>query len=137
MQFEYPEDEIFFADLLVKGDIKKLHTQFSHHFDFRSPVTKRNEFNKLRKQLTEQLIARDGKRCKLCIHPDCSKELVFECDHIIPLSSNELNKTLRQMKRTSYKKVPAQSFGSNHIDNLMLACKRCNRFKKHRIIISK
>lgn len=136
MQFEYPEDEIFFADLLAKGDIKKLHTNFKHLFDFRSPKVKRDEFNKLKKQIYKTLIARDGEKCKLCIHPDCSKERIFECDHIIPLSSNELNKTLRQMKRTLYKKVPAQSFGSNHIDNLMIACKRCNAFKKHRIIIS-
>ncbi|HMP67245.1 MAG TPA: hypothetical protein PKA60_00650 [Candidatus Paceibacterota bacterium] len=135
MNFEHSEDERFFADLLTEGDIKKLNTKHGHLFDFRTPQVKRNEFNTLRKKLLQQLILRDGEKCNLCIHPDCSKEPVFECDHIIPLASNELNKTLRQMKRTLFKKVPAQSFGSNHIDNLMIACKRCNAFKKHRIII--
>jgi hypothetical protein len=31
--------------------------------------------------------------------------------------------------------VPAQNFGSNHPRNITLACKRCNSFKKHRLII--
>jgi hypothetical protein len=31
-------------------------------------------------------------------------------------------------------KVEPQSFGSNHPRNLTLACRRCNGFKKHRIL---
>ncbi|MBK7431316.1 MAG: HNH endonuclease [Bacteroidetes bacterium] len=32
------------------------------------------------------------------------------------------------------KKVATQSFGSNHIDNLVIACANCNNHKKHRIL---
>lgn len=135
MKFEYPEDEKFFANLLTQCNVKKLHTDFGHCFDLRSPSVKRREFNQVRNQLLKQVIERDGKRCSLQIHPDCSKEKIFECDHIIPLSSNELNKNLRHLKSLSGKKIPSQSFGSNHIDNLILSCKRCNSFKKHKFII--
>jgi 5-methylcytosine-specific restriction endonuclease McrA len=31
-------------------------------------------------------------------------------------------------------KVLAQSFGSNHPNNLILACERCNNYKKHRFL---
>jgi 5-methylcytosine-specific restriction endonuclease McrA len=134
MKFEYPEDEKFFADLLTNGDITKLHTQYTHLFDFNHPAIKRWEFNKVSKKLLQELMEKYEGKCQLCIHPDCSKEAKFECDHIIPLSTNELNKTLRNMKRVSKEKVSAQSFGSNHIDNLILACKRCNAFKKHKIL---
>jgi 5-methylcytosine-specific restriction endonuclease McrA len=65
-------------------------------------------------------------------HPDCT-EIGVEVDHLIPLSSNVLNKKLRKMKGENKKKVPAQSFGSNDLSNFILACSRCNAFKKHRL----
>lgn len=37
------------------------------------------------------------------------------------------------MRGTDGKKVPSLSYGSNDIANLMLACRRCNAFKKHRM----
>ena len=135
MQFEYPEDREFFAQLLVDGDEKKLDEECSDHFDFRHPAIKRWEFNKTRKKLLEELVRIHGGRCQLRIHPECSTESIFEPDHVIPLSTNELNKKLRSVQRTSSEKVPAQSFGSNHLKNLTLACKRCNAFKKHRLIL--
>jgi 5-methylcytosine-specific restriction endonuclease McrA len=35
------------------------------------------------------------------------------------------------MRGQGGKKVPALSYGSNDLANLVLACKRCNAFKKH------
>ena len=135
IQFEYPEDREFFANLLTGGDVEKLDEEFSDCFDFRHPAVKRWEFNKERKKILKELMFKYDGKCQLKIHPDCSKDGKFEPDHIIPLSTNELNKKLRHMERTSAEKVPAQSFGSNHPKNLILACKRCNAFKKHRIIL--
>ena len=133
--FEYPEDEEFFANLLTGGNIEKLNAEFFDYFDFRHPAIKRWEFNKTRKKVLKDLTVKYQGKCQLCIHPDCSVDGKFEPDHIIPLSTNELNKKIRHMGRTSDAKVPAQSFGSNNIKNLTLACKRCNAFKKHRIIL--
>lgn len=133
MKFEYPEDREFFANLLTGGDEKRLEIEFLDYFDFRHPAIKRWEFNKVKKKLLAELILKYDGKCQLHIHPDCSKDGKFEPDHIIPLSTNELNKKLRQLVRTSNEKVPAQSFGSNNPKNLILSCKRCNAFKKHRI----
>lgn len=134
MNFEYPEDREFFAQLLCNGDVEKLDENFREYFDFRHPAIKRWEFNKTRKKVLRELIEKYGEECQLKIHPDCSKIKKFEPDHIIPLSTNELNKKLRNMELTSTEKVPAQSFGSNHPNNLILACSRCNAFKKHRFL---
>lgn len=132
--FEYPEDEEFFASLLTGGDIERLNAKFYDCFDFRHPAIKRWEFNKTRKKVLKDLIAKYQGKCQLCIHSECSIDRKYEPDHIIPLSTNELNKKIRHIDRTSVEKVPAQSFGSNHIKNLTLTCKRCNAFKKHKII---
>ncbi|MEK7107193.1 MAG: hypothetical protein AAB899_03330 [Patescibacteria group bacterium] len=134
LAFEYPEDRKFFTDLLGGGDEKRFEEDFSDYFDFRHPAIKRWEFNKTSKKTLAGLVKKYGEVCQLHIHPDCSKVSVWEPDHIIPLSTNELNKKLRHMERISDEKIPAQSFGSNHPKNLILACKRCNAFKKHRII---
>jgi len=134
MKFEYPEDREFFANLLSGGDVKKLEEKFSDLFDFNHPAIKRWEFNKIKKKRLAELILKYDGKCQLRIHPECSKDGKFEPDHIIPLSTNELNKKLRHLARTSSEKVPAQSFGSNHPKNLILACKRCNAFKKHKFL---
>lgn len=133
INFEYPEDREFFANLLTNGNINKLE-EFADMFDFRHPAIKRWEFNKTRKKVLANLLEKYSGKCQLKLHPDCSKEEIFEPDHIIPLSTNELNKKLRRMERTTSEKVPSQSFGSNHSTNLILACRRCNAFKKHKII---
>ena len=135
MKFEYPEDRKFFADLLAGGDEEKLEKEFSEHFDFRHPAIKRWEFNKIKNKLLKKLIVKHVGKCQLRIHVDCSKDGKYEPDHIIPLSTNELNKKLRRMVRNSSEKIPAQSFGSNKPENLTLSCKRCNAFKKHRIVL--
>ena len=133
LAFKYPEDKRFFVDLFANGSEKRFESEFSDYFDFRHPAIKREEFNKIRKRVLKDLLVKYGEECQLRLHPDCSKVTIFEPDHIIPLSTNELNKNLRHMERAGVKKVARQSFGSNHSKNLTLACKRCNAFKKHRI----
>lgn len=134
MQFEHQEDRQFFADLLAEGDVNLLETAYSGLFDFRHPAIKRFEFNKTRKKVLAALIEQYNGECQLRIHPECTNNGIFEPDHIIPLSSNTLNKELRGMKRFSSAKVEPQSFGSNNARNLTLACRKCNGLKKHRIL---
>ncbi len=134
MFFEHPEDRQFFANLLTQGDVNLLENAYSELFDFRHPAIKRWEFNKVRKRVLSDLTEKHHGVCQLSISPQCSPEHGFEPDHIIPLSSNVLNKELRHQKRTTSAKVESQSFGSNHIRNLTLACKKCNALKKHRIL---
>jgi 5-methylcytosine-specific restriction endonuclease McrA len=104
-------------------------------FDFRNPLIKRKEFNLIRNKVYKELVLNYGEKCQLNLCSDCSKEKVFDVDHFIPLSTNKLNKELRKLQPETGKKVVSQSFGSNDISNLRLACKRCNSFKKHKIII--
>jgi 5-methylcytosine-specific restriction endonuclease McrA len=137
MQFEHPEDRQFFADLLAEGDVNLLETAYSDLFDFRHPAIKRWEFDKIRRKVLNELIEKYNGECQLRIHPDCGHDGKFEPDHIIPLSSNTLNKELRHMKRSSTSKVEPQSFGSNNPKNITLACRRCNAFKKHRFLLPK
>lgn len=131
--FEFLEDKQFFADLLCSGDTSVLETEHINLFDFRSPSLKRKEFNRMRPKFFKELIAKHGKVCQLHITPKCNLEKGLAIDHFIPLSSNELNKKLRHLKALPGKKVLSQSFGSNSIQNLLLACNRCNNYKKYRI----
>ena len=133
MQFEHPEDEEFFASLLANGSKEELRAKLMPRFDFREPSAKRADFDKL-KQLAMKEMAQEGRtKCELHLVDDCdSQNLVL--DHIVPLSSNELNKHLRKMVAPHGKKVPTQSFGSNDPRNFLVACEKCNNFKKHRFI---
>jgi len=133
--FQYKSDYNFFLKKLANGDAPLFKNKFLKMFDFRDSLIKRREFNLLRPKIYKELILKYGKKCQLNIHPDCSKEKIFDVDHYIPLATNKLNKILRRLKPENGKKVPSQSFGSNDISNLRIACKRCNAFKKHRIII--
>jgi 5-methylcytosine-specific restriction endonuclease McrA len=134
LDFAYPEDREFFCDLLAEGDADCFERDFWHYFDFNSPDIKRREFNRLRKKILLQLLDNHGESCRLNIHPDCSIEKSWDVDHIVPLSTNELNKKIRNLPRVGRAKVRSQSFGSNHPDNLILACTRCNAYKKHRLV---
>jgi len=71
--------------------------------------------------------------CQLNLSNDCLGNQKLQVEHLIPLSSNKLNKRLRKRIAPPGKKVPTQSLGSNHISNLVLACEKCNRMKKHRL----
>lgn len=135
MNFEYPEDEMFFAQLLTAGDVVRLREEYADIFDFRDPAVKRAEFDAIAPGVREGLLEKYGEVCQLQLHPECSKEKMWQVDHMVPLSTNELNKKLRHAKAVKGKKVIAQSFGSNHPRNLVLACKRCNAFKKHRLMM--
>ncbi len=134
LHFEYQEDLKFFANILSNGNTDLFFQKYNYYFDFRNPSVKRKEFNKIRGQIFKKLVLTNGLKCQLRIHPDCSKVKKFNVDHLIPLSSNELNKKIRKMRSVAGKKVPSQSFGSNSIENLQIVCSRCNAFKKHRIM---
>lgn len=133
--FQYKTDYKFFLDKLAGGDERLFKKKYSRMFDFRPPITKRKEFNLIRNKVFKELVLKYGEKCQLNIHPDCGQEKKFDVDHYIPLSTNKLNKNLRKIKPEIGKKVPSQSFGSNDISNLRIACKCCNSFKKHKIII--
>jgi hypothetical protein len=135
ISFEYPEDREYFANLLANGDVEKLEN-FADLFDFEHPAIKREKFNKIKKKVLKELVEKHDGECQLRIHPDCNLKAGAEVDHIIPLSSNELNKKLRHMTRFSAEKVQRQSFGSNNARNFTLACERCNAFKKHKFFES-
>ena len=127
MNFENIEDEQYFAELLeVIGGLEANRRLF----DFRDPGNKRREFNRARDSVFSALVKAHGDSCQLCCHEDCAG-VASQVDHLIPLASNTLNKSLRAMKGKEGKKTPPQSFGSNDISNLVLACARCNAFKKN------
>ncbi|MFA5024706.1 MAG: hypothetical protein WC523_07210 [Patescibacteria group bacterium] len=133
--FQYEADYNYFLKKLAKGNKTIFKKKFLRLFDFRDPKLKRKEFNFIRNKIYKTLVSKYGEKCQLRLHDDCSKEMVFAVDHYIPLLSNELNKKIRKLKAEKGKKILSQSFGSNDISNLRIACKRCNDFKKHRIII--
>lgn len=137
LPFEYPEDRIFFINFLANGNVNKFYKNFGKSFDFREKNLKRKEFNAIRNDVFKELVSTYGKVCQLKIkkiHSESGNIEKFDIDHFIPLSTNELNKNLRQMRRVGMRKVLAQSLGSNNIQNLIIACSRCNAYKKHRIM---
>jgi len=132
MNFEYPEDRIFFQQLLC-GPGETI-SDYLELFDFRSPPVKRREFNKVRDEHLDMLVAADGKQCLLRYRDICDIASGIAVDHVIPLSSNKLNKELRHLPPLPGKKVLSQSFGSNNLKNLIVACNNCNNHKKHRFL---
>lgn len=133
VQFDHIEDQAFFAELLCDGDEDVFETRFSHCFDFRDPRVKRAEFDVQKIKLKALILERYGRKCMLQYPGICEGSTKLLLDHFIPLSSNVLNKTLRHISSEKGRKVKTQSFGSNHPDNFVLACPRCNAFKKHRM----
>lgn len=134
MHFEHKKDKQFFADLLCNGDADRLEKNYRQLFDFRPAVVKRKEFNAVKARLKKTIVKNRGARCELMLVPGCATDTGLVLDHFIPLSSNELNKKLRRMRAGAGRKVKSQSLGSNDPKNLLLACARCNNFKKHRIV---
>ena len=126
IKFESMEQEFFNEILGPLGGLD----QNIELFDQTDPAVKRKRFNSQRKQIFELLVQRDGGNCQLSWSPECTK-VGNAVDHFIPLSSNILNK-LKGVPAPKGKKVPATSFGSNHINNLILACSNCNNAKKSR-----
>ncbi len=130
MVFECTEDEQYFKKLLGARDLEP----YAALFDFRPVAVKRAEFNRLHIQLYQKLVERDGRRCAWHLVDDCEQDNHLAIDHLVPLSSNKLNKDLRRMQPSRGKKVPTQSLGSNNPANLVLACAKCNNHKKHRLL---
>jgi hypothetical protein len=132
IKFDNPEDKLFFEKLFCRSG--ELIETYASYFDFRVPRIKKEEFDQIRDQLTTTMTQKLGDHCALSFHHICNPDSGMVVDHYIPLSSNELNKNLRKMKPSQYKLVPVQSFGSNHIDNLILVCENCYRHRKHRFV---
>lgn len=132
LDFEYDADREFFENLL-EDLVQMEDINVARLFDFRAPVLKRKEFNRIRNKLFRNLVDIYGEVCMLGTDL-CDLSSGFAVDHIIPLSSNKLNKRLRNLKAEPGKKVKTQSFGSNNMENLIIACSRCNNHKKHRLL---
>ena len=127
--FKHPEDRNYFEKLMLTKEITSME-DYKTLFDFRPPAIKRAEFNQCRRKILSQLIKQNGEKCMLALEC-CDPSSGITIDHLIPLSTNKLNKGLRHMKPVKGRKVRSQSFGSNHLDNLIIACKKCNGRKKH------
>jgi len=95
MNFEFKEDQEYFERLLCSESHTIEH--FCHWFDFRPVAEKHSEFNNHRNNLKEILLSKHGEECMLNLSmSDMSSSLVI--DHLIPLSTNQLNKSLRKKK---------------------------------------
>jgi 5-methylcytosine-specific restriction endonuclease McrA len=132
MNFESREDAQYFENLLCESgeDLSK----YESLFDFRTPSVKRREFGRERARLCAALLIQYGQVCQLRYSDKCNIASGIVLDHLIPLSSNKLNKELRHVSAFPGRKVASQSFGSNHANNLILACCNCNNHKKHRLL---
>jgi len=106
--FDFIEDRGFFEKLLCDNN-NTIETCGSL-FDFRSANIKRREFNLLRKGLRANLLQTYGATCFLNYQDICDIKSGIVVDHLIPLSTNQLNKALRKLKSAKGKKVVAQKF---------------------------
>ena len=125
------EEEIkFFQELLETDNI----LNYLYLFDFRDEKIKRKEFTKQYKKIMKYLIEYYGKNCLLKTTPQCNIDDGIHIDHLIPISTNLLNKKIRNIERDFGKKAKTQSFGSNDIRNLIITCKHCNENKKNKFL---
>jgi ribosomal protein L44E len=128
--FKYKKDKQYFVDLIADGNTTVLEKKYSNLFDFRSLSVKRAEYNAHKQELFNILFKRANGICQIC-----KSAKGVEIDHIVPLASNQLNKKLRKMRpikiNGKLRKVPSESYGSNKLVNLQLACRPCNRKKWH------
>ncbi len=131
MNFDFPEDEKFFKERLCsEGEDLSL---YAHLFDIRPEAVKRQEFDRIKTGIKQELIRRFGEVCMLQYSSQCNAAEVLVIDHVIPLSSNVLNKK-RGMQRVGASKVITQSIGSNDPRNLILVCKKCNSDKFNKFL---
>lgn len=63
MEFIFPEDQKFFQELLC--DEREDLSKYESLFDFRPPILKRQEFNRIMKQVRLQLENLYGRVCQL------------------------------------------------------------------------
>lgn len=135
MKFKYSEyDQYFRERFCEEGECL---SKYAALFDLREPAgIKRPELSPQKyKQAWDALENKHGRVCQLQYCKECEINNPTVIDHVIPLSSNVLNKESRKSLPISPgKKVAAESFGSNDISNLVLACTKCNANKKHRFL---
>lgn len=129
IEFEHNEDKDFFKNLLC--DENENIEKYSFLFNFSDPRIKRREFTKKYNKILKYLLDYYGNVCQLNIDMKCNVDDGIVVDHIIPISSNKLNKVLRKMNKEPGKKIRTQSFGSNDIKNLIISCKKCNSTKQN------
>lgn len=139
IEFEFLDDQTFFENLLCQPP--ETLDRYYELFDFRSPQLKRREFSVIRNKTKENLELQFGPICMLNFASDCDPRKGLVVDHLIPLSSNKLNKLFRKMQPSRnqdgvLKKVLTQSFGSNSAKNLILACHNCNSLKQNSLLES-
>jgi hypothetical protein len=137
LEIHHPKYRIFLEQLLCRpGETLEL---YSDLFDLRPAIVKRREFAGQRVARMGDLIERFGRVCMLRFAPDCNPAIAEHVDHLIPLSSNKLNKlllgaTTSRDANGNMRKAPTESFGSNGDRNVVLACRNCNSFKQNKFL---
>lgn len=126
--FDHPDYVRHFERLMC--DEGETLDRYSVFFDLRPFAEKRREFGAKRAAAFVELERRYGRRCQLAFAQDCTPDQPAAVDHIIPLASARLNKEIKGAPKTlNGKKAPNESFGSNALENLCLACQPCNSLK--------
>ena len=115
--FDYEEDRRFFERLLTNEDQTSL-DEFADLFDFSHPEQKRKAFNKQRDRVFERLLMIHSDTCQLEL-PDVCTSQAQAVDHVIPLSTNILNKRRGVLPMPGKKVIPV--FVS--ISSIVLMCK--------------
>ena len=128
MNFNFGEDEEFFRELLC--DEGEDLSRYDCLFDARPKDLKLREYRQIRAKAKKHLEKIYGKVCQLRLSPECEgASESLEVDHLIPLQTNLRNKA-RGVAPLPGHKVAGVSYGSNHLCNLSLACRHCNRVMK-------
>ena len=92
LEFQHPEYRGFFEGMLCRdGEVLELYADL---FDLGPVPAKRSAFVRIRGARLNELIGRFGIVCMLGLAPDCDVASGLCLDHLIPLSSNKLNKEL-------------------------------------------
>jgi hypothetical protein len=137
LELPHPKYRLFFERMLCRnGETLEIYADL---FDFGSVRAKRSAFARIRTARLNELVDRFGSICMLQFAPDCNVASGLCLDHLIPLSSNKLNKELLGTTTFrdadgNFRKAPTESFGSNAPRNLVLACTNCNSFKQSKFL---
>ena len=92
LEFQNSKYRAFFEQLLCEaGEDLDLYADL---FDLGPVAPKRSAFGRIRNARLRALIGRFGRFCMLRFAPDCDVASGLCVDHLIPLSSNKLNKDL-------------------------------------------
>jgi hypothetical protein len=139
LEFQHPKYRAFFERMLCRdGETLAIYADL---FDLGPVPAKRSAFARIRTARLNQLVERFGRVCMLRFAPDCNVASGLCLDHLVPLSSNKLNRELLAASTFhdadgNFRKAPTESFGSNGSRNLILACTNCNSFKQNKFLDS-